>query len=499
MSSGQTGFYRGTSTDQVSYFRDKEKDALDTRNWPPIFLKLVDFSKVDMTMVQQWIEKSVEEVLGHEDDIVSDMTFTTLELAAEAQKKDSLTKGKDGDFDARKLALSLEGFMGDDIEGPTQAMKFVHKLMNLLLESQEQKANALLANSTASASTQRLAEELELVKTKAAAIAAGIADKVEGRGRDNSENRTVVDTTTSTINSTNDGHNSTTFDDGNAMYSSANASTANGTANNSREYRRESPPRQRRHHSRDRDRDDSTNRHRSRSPSYSNYRDRDRYDRRRSPSPSRGNDSYWKNRRSGPSGGGDNSARNHRYDEPTGSRRRGIDRDNYASNSSHHRDNGTYYRNGNNGGSGSVNSTDDYKHNNRQENNNNRQENRRRDNSLNNKKDTEDYRSKSNRQDYNNTTRNRGTSLSSSSRRGGSGNYRRNRSRSRSRSRSPIQDRVSTTSGIDEHRSIIIDDDVREGEGGDADKESQLLKGITPDVLEVPREENNGPMRAFPE
>eukprot|EP00915_Cephaloidophora_sp_WS-2016_P008856 GHVH01012521.1.p1 GENE.GHVH01012521.1~~GHVH01012521.1.p1 ORF type:complete len:336 (+),score=50.92 GHVH01012521.1:45-1052(+) len=178
--SGQTGFYRGTTTEQVSYFKDKEKDALESRNWPSIFFESIDFSKINLNTTQQWIEQSVEEILGHEDDIVSDMTFSALELAADRQKKQEKTSGSENIFCARKLALSLEGFMGDELTGPTQAMQFVGRLVKKIRSGSSNGDCSPPGDGRPEvSSSERLVDELKLVKYKAAQIAAGIAQKFE--------------------------------------------------------------------------------------------------------------------------------------------------------------------------------------------------------------------------------------------------------------------------------------------------------------------------------
>ena len=59
--------YTGTSVAQDGRFSDKEKRLLRSRQWPASFDLKVDISKVEMNVIEKWINDKVEEILGFED------------------------------------------------------------------------------------------------------------------------------------------------------------------------------------------------------------------------------------------------------------------------------------------------------------------------------------------------------------------------------------------------------------------------------------------------
>jgi len=70
--------YAGTSILQDGRFSNKEKKLLKTRKWPKEFSKKVDISKVDMDVIEKWIEKKIEEILGFDDEIVVNLAVAEL-------------------------------------------------------------------------------------------------------------------------------------------------------------------------------------------------------------------------------------------------------------------------------------------------------------------------------------------------------------------------------------------------------------------------------------
>ena len=52
-------FFRGTQLDQDVKFKNKDKQLIKERAWPPIFDKKVDLGKVDRQSIDKWIEARI--------------------------------------------------------------------------------------------------------------------------------------------------------------------------------------------------------------------------------------------------------------------------------------------------------------------------------------------------------------------------------------------------------------------------------------------------------
>ncbi|CDJ51178.1 PWI domain-containing protein, putative [Eimeria brunetti] len=120
-------FYKGTSTDQTPFFKDKDSQLIAQRKWPAIFEQEVDMSKVNVEVMKAWINHKITELLGFEDDIVISYCLSQLvpeeALAADVDERKNYLCPK-------KLAISLTGFVGK------QATHFVRELWKLLLSAQ---------------------------------------------------------------------------------------------------------------------------------------------------------------------------------------------------------------------------------------------------------------------------------------------------------------------------------------------------------------------------
>ncbi|OZJ03625.1 hypothetical protein BZG36_03730 [Bifiguratus adelaidae] len=112
---GDAGFFKGTSTEQDARFGNKQKKLLKSMTFPPEYKQKVNFSKVNMQVIRPWITKRITELLGMEDEVVTEYTFESLD-----QK----------DCDPRMLQINLTGFLEKN------AQKFVLELWKLLLDAQ---------------------------------------------------------------------------------------------------------------------------------------------------------------------------------------------------------------------------------------------------------------------------------------------------------------------------------------------------------------------------
>ncbi|RKP24452.1 PWI domain-containing protein [Syncephalis pseudoplumigaleata] len=118
---GDGGFFKltrpqGTSADQDARFSNKQKKLLKSMTFPASFKKKVDIAKVNVELMQPWIAKRIKELLGFEDEVVTEFVYGML-----AEK----------DLDPRRIQIDLTGFLED------KAPQFVTELWDMLLSAQE--------------------------------------------------------------------------------------------------------------------------------------------------------------------------------------------------------------------------------------------------------------------------------------------------------------------------------------------------------------------------
>ncbi|EIE88227.1 hypothetical protein RO3G_12938 [Rhizopus delemar RA 99-880] len=106
---------QGTSADQDSRFSNKEKKLLKTMSFPPEFDQKVDMKKVNFDVINPWISNKITELLGFEDEVVSDYASSLLEEES---------------IDPKMMQINLTGFL------ESNAKVFVKELWNLLLSAQ---------------------------------------------------------------------------------------------------------------------------------------------------------------------------------------------------------------------------------------------------------------------------------------------------------------------------------------------------------------------------
>mmetsp|Transcript_25626 Transcript_25626/g.65121 ORF Transcript_25626/g.65121 Transcript_25626/m.65121 type:complete len:235 (-) Transcript_25626:225-929(-) len=117
-----SGFFRGTSTDQVKCVNAEQKliKSLEKKGmFPEHFAKKVDITKVSMDVLRPWITRRITELMGFEDDIVVDFCITQLEEKSE--------KG----LDPKLLQVNMTGFM------ERKAAPFCSEVWTHLLSAQE--------------------------------------------------------------------------------------------------------------------------------------------------------------------------------------------------------------------------------------------------------------------------------------------------------------------------------------------------------------------------
>ncbi|PHH68980.1 hypothetical protein CDD82_156 [Ophiocordyceps australis] len=93
---------------------------LKSTKFPPEFNKKVSMDKVQVGVVKQWIVKKTSEILGGEDDVVTELILNLL--------------GKSGNPDIKSLQIQLTGFLDKD------AASFCQELWALLLSAQDSRS-----------------------------------------------------------------------------------------------------------------------------------------------------------------------------------------------------------------------------------------------------------------------------------------------------------------------------------------------------------------------
>jgi len=118
-------FYRGTSTDQVTHFKDTDKKLVEQmekkKQFPAHFSESVDMKKVSLDVIKPWIRKRICELMGLEDDIVIEYCIQQL--------SEELPPGKK--LDPKTLQLNLTPFM------ERKAKLFCNELWTHLLSAQQ--------------------------------------------------------------------------------------------------------------------------------------------------------------------------------------------------------------------------------------------------------------------------------------------------------------------------------------------------------------------------
>eukprot|EP00795_Rhopilema_esculentum_P017748 gene17748-9420_t len=112
------GFFRGTSADQDSRFADKEKKLIKAMRFESVLEKKVIMDKVNLDTIKPWVTKRITELLGMEDEVVTQFIFELLEGSKNP--------------DPKTIQIQLTGFL----QGKN-ARVFMGELWELLISAQE--------------------------------------------------------------------------------------------------------------------------------------------------------------------------------------------------------------------------------------------------------------------------------------------------------------------------------------------------------------------------
>lgn len=109
------------SYQQDPFLKNKQKKLFASRTWPPEFSEKVDVSRVSIDVLRTWIERRVAQLLGNEDEIVSEYCVAQLEAFDPVDKT----------IEPREVQINLEGFLGED-----GAAVLMRELWTLMLAAQ---------------------------------------------------------------------------------------------------------------------------------------------------------------------------------------------------------------------------------------------------------------------------------------------------------------------------------------------------------------------------
>ena len=112
---------RGASYHQDPFIKNKQRKLYASRSWPEEFSVKVNMSRVSLDAFRPWIETRVCQLLGKEDEIVSEYCIAQLEAFDPIE----------GHIDPREVQVNLEGFLGEP-----QAQVFMEELWKLLISAQ---------------------------------------------------------------------------------------------------------------------------------------------------------------------------------------------------------------------------------------------------------------------------------------------------------------------------------------------------------------------------
>ena len=114
--------FRGVAQGQDAKFGDKHAKLRKTMSFPAKFEHRVERSKFKMEPLRPWITEHVTELLGMEDDIVTEYAYTLIEGNEDSEDR----------IDAKDLQINLQGFLG-----AVHAKTFVSELWDLIMDAEK--------------------------------------------------------------------------------------------------------------------------------------------------------------------------------------------------------------------------------------------------------------------------------------------------------------------------------------------------------------------------
>ncbi|POW23163.1 hypothetical protein PSHT_00372 [Puccinia striiformis] len=130
---GDAGFFKGTSSEQDTRFKDKEKSLLKSINFPKELDQKVDMRKVELSVMRPWITDKIMELLGFEDEVVVEYVNGLLDdpTSPVIISIYIIIFEETPIVDPKKMQINLTGFL-ESKTGP-----FMSELWALLLSAQK--------------------------------------------------------------------------------------------------------------------------------------------------------------------------------------------------------------------------------------------------------------------------------------------------------------------------------------------------------------------------
>lgn len=109
--------YKGTSIEQDGRFASKDKKLLSKLEYPPEYATKIKKDSVNIKVIQTWIDKKLVDILGFEDECISNFIINLIEESEEY-------------IDPKKIQYNITGFLD------TNTYKFMQDFWKLLISAQ---------------------------------------------------------------------------------------------------------------------------------------------------------------------------------------------------------------------------------------------------------------------------------------------------------------------------------------------------------------------------
>jgi len=73
------GYFRGTNIEQDKRFSDKDRKLMKQMKFSENLNHKIDMKKIELNVLKPWITKRITEMLGIDDDVVTEFIFNQLE------------------------------------------------------------------------------------------------------------------------------------------------------------------------------------------------------------------------------------------------------------------------------------------------------------------------------------------------------------------------------------------------------------------------------------
>ena len=110
-------FYKGTNVNQDGRFMNADKKLIEKMKIPPEYKIQIHKNKINLTIIKSWINKKLNDILGFEDDTLTNFIINLIEEY-------------DDIIDPKKIQYSITGFLDD------KTYTFMEELWKILISAQ---------------------------------------------------------------------------------------------------------------------------------------------------------------------------------------------------------------------------------------------------------------------------------------------------------------------------------------------------------------------------